>query len=39
VTIDQCEEVARHALTLEHARDVTSYLRGELKKRVPELGP
>ena len=39
VTIDQCEEIARHALTLEHARDVTSYLRGELKKRVPELGP
>ena len=39
VTIEQCEEVARHALTLEHARDVTSYLRGELKRRVPELGP
>jgi phosphotransferase system enzyme I (PtsI) len=39
VTIGQCEEVARHALTLEHARDVTSYLRGELKRCVPELGP
>jgi phosphotransferase system enzyme I (PtsI) len=37
VAIPQCEKVARHALTLEHARDVTSYLRGELKNCVPEL--
>jgi phosphotransferase system enzyme I (PtsI) len=38
VTIPECEVVARHALTLENARDVTSYLKGELKKRVPEYG-
>lgn len=36
VAIAQCEEVARRALTLETARDVTRYLRGELKKCVPE---
>lgn len=39
VTIGQCEQVARHALSLEHAREVTSYLRGELQKHLPELGP
>jgi len=38
VTIPDCEAVARHALTLENARDVTSYVKGELKKRVPEFG-
>jgi phosphotransferase system enzyme I (PtsI) len=38
VTIEQCEKVARHALSLEHARDVKSYLRGELKKHVLDLG-
>ncbi len=38
VTIEQCEKVSRHALTLENARDVKSYLRGELKKHVPEFG-
>lgn len=38
VTIQDCEAVAQHALTLENARDVTSYLKGELKKRVPEFG-
>jgi len=38
VTMQDCEAVARHALTLENARDVTSYLRGELKKRRPEFG-
>jgi len=38
VTIEQCEKVARHAFTFENARDVKSYLRGELKKHVPELG-
>ncbi len=36
VTIAQCEAVARRALTLETARDVTRFLRGELKKYVPE---
>jgi phosphotransferase system enzyme I (PtsI) len=38
VTIGDCEAVADYALTLENARDVTSYLRGELKKRLPEFG-
>jgi hypothetical protein len=38
VTIRDCEAVAAYALTLENARDVTSYLRGELKKRLPEFG-
>jgi len=37
VTIDQCREVADRALTLENARDVTSYLRQELKKVLPDL--
>ena len=37
VTQAQCEAVARHALTLENARDVKSYLRSELKKCVPDL--
>jgi phosphotransferase system enzyme I (PtsI) len=38
VTIGQCEEVARHAMTLENARDIANYLKGELKKTAPELG-
>jgi phosphotransferase system enzyme I (PtsI) len=38
VTIEQCEKVARHALILENARDVKSFLREELKRHVPELG-
>ena len=38
VTIDQCQEVARRAMTLENARDIKSYLKGELRKVVPELG-
>jgi phosphotransferase system enzyme I (PtsI) len=38
VTIKDCEAAAEYALTLENARDVTSYLRGELKKRLPEFG-
>jgi len=36
VTIADCEAVARHALTLENARDITNYLKGELRKRFPE---
>ena len=39
VTIEQCEAVARRALTLENARNIKAYLREELKKHVPELGP
>ena len=38
VTIDQCEEVARRAMSLENARNIKNYLKGELKKIVPELG-
>ena len=38
VRIDQCEAVARHAMSMENARDIKSFLRGELKKYVPELG-
>jgi len=38
VTIEQCEAVARHAIAMENARDIKSFLRGELKKHVPELG-
>ncbi|MBX7164842.1 MAG: phosphoenolpyruvate--protein phosphotransferase [Pirellulales bacterium] len=37
VNIPHCEAVARHALTLEHARDVKNYLKGELKRLFPEL--
>jgi phosphotransferase system enzyme I (PtsI) len=37
VSIEHCEQVARHALSLEHARDVKNYLREELKKVAPEL--
>lgn len=36
VTISQCEAVARRAMSLETARDVKNFLRGELKKHVPE---
>jgi phosphotransferase system enzyme I (PtsI) len=39
VTIPQCEEVARRAMSLENARDVQNYLREELKRHVPELAP
>jgi len=38
VKLADCEAVAKHALGLESARDVFSYLKGELKKRVPEFG-
>jgi phosphoenolpyruvate-protein phosphotransferase (PTS system enzyme I) len=37
VSLAHCEEVARHALTLENARDVKNYLKEELKKILPEL--
>jgi phosphotransferase system enzyme I (PtsI) len=38
VTVSQCEAVAEHALVMDSARDIKSFLRGELKKYVPELG-
>ncbi|MHB8903038.1 MAG: phosphoenolpyruvate--protein phosphotransferase, partial [Thermoguttaceae bacterium] len=37
VTIADCQEVARRAMVMENARDIKSYLKGELKKRVPEI--
>lgn len=37
VTIEQCESVSAHALTLENARDVKNFLKEELKKVLPEL--
>lgn len=38
VTIDQCEAVAAHVMTLENARDIKSYLKEELKKVLPAFG-
>jgi len=37
VTIEQCQAVAARAMGLENARDIKSYLKGELKKILPEL--
>ncbi len=37
VTIPDAEAIARHALSLDVARDVESFLRGELKKTCPDL--
>ena len=39
VTIADCQEVARRAIVMENARDIKSFLKGELKKRVPEILP
>ncbi|WP_145374328.1 phosphoenolpyruvate--protein phosphotransferase [Symmachiella dynata] len=36
ITIPQAEEIAAHADTLDVARDVENYLRGELKKISPD---
>jgi phosphotransferase system enzyme I (PtsI) len=36
VTIPQCEAVSTKVMTLEHARDIKSYLREELKKVQPD---
>ena len=38
VSAEECRAVAKHALSMENARDIKSYLRGELKKRFPEYG-
>jgi phosphotransferase system enzyme I (PtsI) len=37
LTLPQACEIAEHAQTLEVARDVENYLRGELKKLCPDL--
>ena len=36
VTLEQCQAVAEHALTLENSLDVTSYLKEQLKKALPD---
>jgi phosphotransferase system enzyme I (PtsI) len=38
VTIADCKEVADRVATMENARDITNYLREELKRRVPGFG-
>jgi len=38
VNLEQCRAVAARALSMENARDIKSYLKEELKKRVPEMG-
>jgi len=37
VTLADCEQIAAHARSLDTARDVDSYLRGELLRICPEL--
>lgn len=37
LTISRAEEIAAHAMTIDVARDVESYLRGELYKICPDL--
>ena len=37
ISIPRAEEIAAHTQTLEVARDVENYLKGELKKILPEL--
>ncbi|MFH1267068.1 MAG: phosphoenolpyruvate--protein phosphotransferase, partial [Planctomycetota bacterium] len=38
VTIEQCEAVARRAMSMENARNIQAFLKEELRKYVPELG-
>ncbi len=38
VTIPQCEAIAERALAMDSARDIKTFLRGELRKQVPDLG-
>ena len=37
VSIAECEAVTEHVMKLENARDIKSYLKGELSKVFPEL--
>ena len=39
VSVEQTEEIARHALTLDVAKDVENYLRGELARLHPDHSP
>ena len=38
VTIADCKQVTDRVATMENARDITNYLREELKRRVPGVG-
>jgi phosphotransferase system enzyme I (PtsI) len=38
VSVAECREIAGRAATMENARDITNYLREELKRRVPAFG-
>ncbi len=38
VTVEQCKAVTARAMTMDNAREIKSYLKEEVKKRVPELG-
>jgi phosphotransferase system enzyme I (PtsI) len=37
ITIEHCEQVASRALTMETAAEVTTYLKQELAKVLPDL--
>jgi phosphotransferase system enzyme I (PtsI) len=37
VTIAECQAIAARVMTMENARDVKSYLKEEVKKRVEEV--
>ncbi len=37
VSIDYCEKIAERAMSMEHAREIETYLQEELKRCVPEL--
>jgi len=37
VTVSQCEEIARRAMSIETAQSIELFLKGELRKVVPEL--
>jgi phosphotransferase system enzyme I (PtsI) len=36
LTLSDAEEIARHASQLELARDIESYLRGEVRRFLPD---
>jgi phosphoenolpyruvate-protein phosphotransferase (PTS system enzyme I) len=38
VTVAECKEVTNRVATMENARDITNFLREELKRRVPGFG-
>ena len=39
VSVEQTEKIARHALTLDVAKDIENYLRGELARLHPDHSP